>query len=684
MIASMLGSVAVPISVGAAVGNPVVTLGGVPGSTGHVVQTGSEVFDGLGECSGAAPLAPPVAYPGNDCGPGDNVVRTNDVVSYGYSLGVSNLDGPSDPAGAEFVDDVHFTQTITPGSPDAVVAFASMPSACRTGTNPDTGNPYVPQSSIVTDGSGSSTLTCNVGRLDGPSQTIFLQTQVRVDSDSKNNADFTASDTICETDGGCTPVSTRPEVTGADSVDATADNTAYVSAAPRFDLAKNKYGPNDAGVITHPSTGELGFLYRFYETIEVDAASDGKGSSPLDGDLTFSDMMYVQGTTTQVPLFEMHPTSTNDCRWNDHASRPVPFGDGSLGPAGTNVIATGDVTCTQSAPGAPIDFTLSGTDTSGDRFPTKGSNNSTSLQPPYYVASLYNYVWVPFEVIDRYDPAAACDAADTAAGFAAPFCGEVDTVGDLPVTNCVYDFDPNATDALGNPVSNYGADLEPGIYGAGTGLNNCQNTSFILRNRGGAVKYFHSEVISSGYVGGVLPGQTAYHTGDGPIEPGQTFATAARQYNNGTFPANNARLCERIDNMTGTLIGMVHIMLPFLILPVYNAMKAIDQDYLKAASNLGASPRRAFWTVFFPLSTPGLFAGSLMVFVLCLGFFVTPAVLGGGKVIMVSMKIVSNIELFVNWGAASALGVVLLVLTVAILWAASRFVNLGAMTGGGH
>lgn len=141
---------------------------------------------------------------------------------------------------------------------------------------------------------------------------------------------------------------------------------------------------------------------------------------------------------------------------------------------------------------------------------------------------------------------------------------------------------------------------------------------------------------------------------------------------------------KMVHNMTGTLIGMVHIMLPFLILPVYGAMQAINQDYMKAAANLGASPRRAFWNVFFPLSTPGLFAGSLMVFILCLGFFVTPAVLGGGKVIMVSMKIVSNIELFVNWGAASALGVVLLVSTMVILWIASRFLNLEKMTGGGH
>lgn len=141
---------------------------------------------------------------------------------------------------------------------------------------------------------------------------------------------------------------------------------------------------------------------------------------------------------------------------------------------------------------------------------------------------------------------------------------------------------------------------------------------------------------------------------------------------------------KMVHNMTGTLIGMVHIMLPFLVLPVYGAMKAVDRDCVKAAAGLGAGPTRAFWTVFFPLSAPGLIAGSLMVFVLCLGFFVTPAVLGGGRVIMVSMQIVRNIELFVNWGAASALGVVLLTLTIAALWLASRFMNLERLAGGGR
>jgi ABC-type spermidine/putrescine transport system permease subunit I len=138
-----------------------------------------------------------------------------------------------------------------------------------------------------------------------------------------------------------------------------------------------------------------------------------------------------------------------------------------------------------------------------------------------------------------------------------------------------------------------------------------------------------------------------------------------------------------VHNLSGTLIGMVHIMLPFLVLPVLGTMRSIDQDYVKAAANLGASPTRAFWTVFFPLSLPGLFAGALIVFIICLGFYVTPAVLGGGKVIMVSNQIASDIELFFNWGAASSLGVVLLILTLLFLYVASRLTRLEHVLGEG-
>lgn len=134
-------------------------------------------------------------------------------------------------------------------------------------------------------------------------------------------------------------------------------------------------------------------------------------------------------------------------------------------------------------------------------------------------------------------------------------------------------------------------------------------------------------------------------------------------------------------NFEGTVIGLVHIMLPFLILPVYGSMRAIDRDYLKAAASLGASPLVAFWLIFFPLSRPGLFAGAVIVFILCLGSYVTPAVLGGGKVIMVANAVASDIELFFNWGAASAFGAVLLLLTLVLLWVASRVARLERLFG---
>ena len=131
-----------------------------------------------------------------------------------------------------------------------------------------------------------------------------------------------------------------------------------------------------------------------------------------------------------------------------------------------------------------------------------------------------------------------------------------------------------------------------------------------------------------------------------------------------------------VHNLTGTLIGMAHIMLPFLVLPLYNAMRKIDRDLMHAASNLGTTPGKAFWQVYFPMSLPGMIAGTLIVFVLCLGFYVTPAVLGGGRVAMVATQITSILENQFNWGAASSLGVVLLIATLLVLYLVGRVFRL--------
>lgn len=135
-----------------------------------------------------------------------------------------------------------------------------------------------------------------------------------------------------------------------------------------------------------------------------------------------------------------------------------------------------------------------------------------------------------------------------------------------------------------------------------------------------------------------------------------------------------------VNNFFGTAVGMVHVMLPFLVLPLYDKMKNIDPLLLSAAANCGASPSQAFRQVFLRLSLPGLASGITLVFVLCLGFYLTPALLGGGKVSMWSMKISDTISLFGNWGAASALGVTLLIVTFALLFGLRKLFGLN---GGG-
>lgn len=136
-----------------------------------------------------------------------------------------------------------------------------------------------------------------------------------------------------------------------------------------------------------------------------------------------------------------------------------------------------------------------------------------------------------------------------------------------------------------------------------------------------------------------------------------------------------------VHNFTGTAIGMIHIMLPFMVLPLYASMKTVNFDLMKAASNLGASPVRAFWQIYLPLTIPGLAAGVILVFVLSLGFYVTPALLGGGRVMMWAMQIEQALTLYADWGVASALGVVLLVITLVILWIFGRLSGAFAATG---
>ena len=126
-------------------------------------------------------------------------------------------------------------------------------------------------------------------------------------------------------------------------------------------------------------------------------------------------------------------------------------------------------------------------------------------------------------------------------------------------------------------------------------------------------------------------------------------------------------------NRLGVTIGMVHVLLPFMVLPIYSVMKGIDVDLLKAAQNLGANRRQAFLRVYVPLSLSGLATGSLLVFVSALGFFVTPALLGGRRDMMIAMLIDNQISQLLDWGLGSALAVVLFAITAGLLLVVQRF-----------
>ncbi len=129
-------------------------------------------------------------------------------------------------------------------------------------------------------------------------------------------------------------------------------------------------------------------------------------------------------------------------------------------------------------------------------------------------------------------------------------------------------------------------------------------------------------------------------------------------------------------NLTGTLIGMVHIMLPFMVFPLYAGLKRIDPDFTNAAAGLGASALYAFRRVYLPLSLPGLMAGMVLTFVVSLGFYITPAILGGGRTIVIALAIERDINLNASWGPASASAVFFVLAVLAIFGILGRLVSV--------
>lgn len=134
-------------------------------------------------------------------------------------------------------------------------------------------------------------------------------------------------------------------------------------------------------------------------------------------------------------------------------------------------------------------------------------------------------------------------------------------------------------------------------------------------------------------------------------------------------------------NEFAVIVGMVHFMVPFSVFPIATVMRKIDRRVLLAAHGLGADPGMVFRQIFLPLSMPGVFAAFVMVLVFSVGFFVTPAILGGGRVVMVAEAVFVQMFQTTNWGLGAAMSVVLLVLIGAIVGLAYRVLGVRSFVG---
>ena len=133
---------------------------------------------------------------------------------------------------------------------------------------------------------------------------------------------------------------------------------------------------------------------------------------------------------------------------------------------------------------------------------------------------------------------------------------------------------------------------------------------------------------------------------------------------------------QMIYNQTGTVVAMVHILLPFMILPLYSIMKTIPPSYMRAARSMGATGTYAFFRVYFPQTIPGIAAGTLLVFILAIGYYITPALVGGSDGLFISNLIADHIKKTLNWSLGSALATILLVVVLIFYWMYNKLVGV--------
>ncbi len=503
---------------GAVSGLPELRLGYFITPTGDpMIETGTAPFDTEGTC--------PTLTPGDDCGTYDNVIRTNDATTIGYTVTVDNVpDGSTNP-----LNDVVLEQTITP-NPGAVVEVPSLhPNCLTTGVNPT--------SSIVVDPvTGVITVTCNLGPKDNG--TSIIPTYIRTDGASENGSSFTVEARVYSgTD--------RAQV---DERSILEEEEIFVSGSPKFDITKGNDSTNPYNRVVYlqtterlnPNTGvsEYGVNYSWDVSVLYDG--DAKGQTALVDPITFSDKISADFTGWDLVSCHNTPYPSGSGLPDDSAG-PQDWGD------------RGTWSCVEDYANNEIDVTVTGVDTDGDPVPTQGNNGTSLAAGPYVAFGGRIVIWYPLsEFYQRIDPSWEY--------------GDDPIEGDYPLVNEITNFDP--TDATGQ--SNFGDGTEP------TG-NNDRQISVPIKERGGFSKHLGSyewadNIIPDGSLtgspgvwpcgsssiaaGSLMSGQTqACLQGDAPVQPGEKAHFWYWMRNDGTtpWPAESAELCDAFDNSTMSL-----------------------------------------------------------------------------------------------------------------------------------
>ena len=459
---------------------------------------------------------------GADCGENNRVVRTQDVATHLWSISVSG-GAATIPPGDPVLTDVVIEQIFTP-SANAELSVP-MPAACTTGAGGGTN----PTSSIVLNGDGTTTLTCNLGPF-AEGQARIFGVNVQPTGNSWNGSSYTSTQRVFSVDAAGDPNAT---------VNTFSDNRPVsISSAPAYDLIHSisstqairnySVGNRDVGQGSEPG---------FYAYMHLRVAATRRfGVETIVQPITINNTLNATSTSVNGPAYplEFHVT---ECTPNPTAWGGETFGKETFRldyAEEYHVIDSGSCSYVRDNPADPtsgsFSVTLQGADLSGTRYPTKAIGNADLTPGPYYVINHRVQIFIPFRTVDL---------ADGIAG---------NGTGVSYLCSQMNGFDPQSPSG----TSNYGPAVEEGYDGTpmqnGTRSNNKLGcTEFKLSTRGSFSKrnlqYSNDRVTGYRY-----SGTSNYHSGDGELEAGNTHLGWVLVYNSGTAGFNNPNACDIFDN----------------------------------------------------------------------------------------------------------------------------------------